>query len=93
MVGDSTLMTDKFKLGTYYLDDMYFLELTAYLSLPSPWLCADWEKTGIVSCSIVVVFCLCIFVLLFWNNRKKDNDDEAADPDDFVIRISEINIK
>ena len=89
MVGDSTLMTDKFKLGTYYLDDMYFLELTAYLSLPSPWLCADWGKTGIVSCSIAVVFCLCIFVLLFWNNRKKDNDDEAADPDDFVIRISE----
>ena len=89
MVGDSTLMADKFKLGTYYLDDMYFLELTVYLSLPSPWLCADWGKTGIVSCSIVVVFCLCIFVLFFWNNRKKDNDDEAADPDDFVIRISE----
>lgn len=89
MAGDSTLMTDKFKLGTYYLDDMYFLELTAYLSLPSPWLCANWGKTGIVSCSIVVVFCLCIFVLLFWNNRKKDNDDEAADPDDCVKRISE----
>ena len=38
-------------------------------------------------------YCSCllfsIFVLLFWNNRKKDNDDEAADPDDFVIRISE----
>lgn len=85
--GDSTLMTDKFKLGTYYLDDMYFLELTAYLSLPSPWLCANWGKTGIVSSSIVVVLCLCIFVFLLWHNRKEDNDE--ADPDDFVIRISE----
>ena len=89
MAGDSTLMTDKFKLGTYYLDDMYFLELTAYLSLPSPWLCADWGKTGIVSSSIIVILCLCIFVLLFWHNRKKDNDDEAVDPDDCVTRISE----
>ena len=87
MAGDSTLMTDKFKLGTYYLDDMYFLELTAYLSLPSPWLCANWGKTGIVSSSIVVVLCLCIFVFLLWHNRKEDNDE--ADPDDFVIRISE----
>lgn len=85
--GDSRLMTDKFKLGTYYLDDMYFLELTAYLSLPSPWLCANWGKTGIVSSSIVVVLCLCIFVFLLWHNRKEDNDE--ADPDDFVIRISE----
>lgn len=36
MVGDSTLMTDKFKLGTYYLDDMYFLELTglSFASFP-----------------------------------------------------------
>lgn len=89
MAGDSTLMTDKFKLGTYYLDDMYFLELTAYLSLPSPWLCADWGKTGIVSSSIIVILCLCIFVLLFWHNRKKDNNDEAVDPDDCVTRISE----
>ncbi|MFR5760062.1 MAG: hypothetical protein ACLUE2_22380 [Bacteroides cellulosilyticus] len=71
MAGDSTLMADKFKLGTYYLDDMYFLELTAYLSLPSPWLCADWGKDRYC----FLFYCSCLLFMhicpLFWNNRKR----------------------
>lgn len=89
MAGDSTLMTDKYKLETYYLDDMYFLELTAYLSVPSPWICADWGKNGIIACFATAAFCLCAFILLFLHNRKKDDNDEANNSDDVVLHISE----
>lgn len=93
MAGDSALMTDKYKLGTYYLDDMYFLELTAYLSVPSPWVCADWRKNGIIVCFATAVLCLCAFILLFLHNRKKDDNDEANSSDDVVLYISEKKYK
>lgn len=93
MAGDSTLMTDKFKLGTYYLDDMYFLELTAYLSVPSPWFCVDWGKNGIIACFAAAALCLCAFVLLFLHNRKKEDNDEANSSDDVVLHISEKKYK
>ncbi|WP_259300947.1 hypothetical protein [Bacteroides oleiciplenus] len=93
MAGDSTLTTDKFKLGTYYLDDMYFLELTAYLSVPSPWFCADWRKNGIIACFTIAALCLCVFILLFLHNRKKEDNDEANSSDDVVLYISEKKYK
>lgn len=89
MAGDSTLMTDKFKLGTYYLDDMYFLELTAYLSLPSLWLCADWGWSGIVVCLVIIVLCLCRLILSVRHHRKKRDDNEINGIDDFVLCVSE----
>ena len=91
--GDSTLMTDKFKLGTYYLDDMYFLELTAYLSVPSPWFYADWRKNGVIACFTIAALCLCAFILLFLHNRKKEDNDEVNSSDDVVLYISEKKYK
>lgn len=79
IAGDSTFIADEYKLGAYYLDDMYFLELMAYIAVPSPWFCADWGENGIVSCLIIVVLCLCALILLFLNNQKKGNEVDSSD--------------
>lgn len=89
IAGDPTLMVDECKLGTYYLDDMYFLGLTAYLSVPSPWVCADWRKNRVAACLVIVVLCLCVSILFFLRNRKKSDSNETNASDDFVLCISE----
>ncbi len=42
IAGNLSLCLPENKLGDYYLDNMYFLEVKAYLSAPSVWWCADW---------------------------------------------------
>ena len=89
IAGDSTLMTDKYKLGDYYLDDMYFLSLVAYLSVPSLWLCADWGGRAILSCLVMIAILLSVLIFFFLHNRNKQNNVETNPSDDFVMCISE----
>lgn len=89
IAGDSVLMVDKYKLGDYYLDEMYFLPLTAYLLVPSPWLCADWGEERILFCLSMVALFLLVFILFFVRNWNKTNKTEVNSSDDFVICISE----
>ena len=89
MAGNSMLMANEHKLGTYYLDDMYFLELTAYLAVPSPWLCTDWGECEIIVNLVVVILCLCILAFFVLRSRTRDDKNETNSSDDFVIRISE----
>lgn len=93
LVGDSTLMLEKYKLGTYYLDNMYFLELTAYLAIPSPWLCANWGENGIAVCFVMVAFILFALILFFLRNRIKRNSNDTNSSDDIVVCISEKKYK
>ncbi len=87
IAGDSTLMINKHKLGTYYLDNMYFLQLKSYLSLPSLWQCVNWREDGIVFFSAIIVICMLIFAFL--QNRKKNDKYKINNPDDIVKCISE----
>lgn len=87
--GDSTLMTAAHELGVYYIDDMYFLELSAYLSIPSFWYLVDWGESSITTCLVWVLLCLCALILLRLSNRKDGYCDETDNQDDFVKCISE----
>ena len=84
MAGNSMLMANEHKLGTYYLDDMYFLELTAYLAVPSPWLCTDWGECEIIVNLVVVILCLCILAFFVLRSRTRDDKNETNSSDDFV---------
>ncbi|WP_301062536.1 hypothetical protein [Phocaeicola sp.] len=42
-VEDTTIIASRYDLGTYYLDDMYTMQLTAY-ALPGFWCCVDWAN-------------------------------------------------
>ena len=67
IAGDSILCSPKNKLGDYYLDNMYFLEVKAYLSAPSVWWCADLGRKNIVVCigGVVLGICIMAFILIY----------------------------
>ncbi len=89
MAGDSMLIVDKYKLGDYYFDDMYFLKLSAYLVVPSLCLCVDWGETEILVCLIIVLFSLCAFAFVFLYNKKKRKSGKKYNSDDLVSYLSE----
>lgn len=67
--GDSTLYSSRHKLGDYYLDDMYYLEVAAYLSMPPVWRCVSWGDMKILLCMVVVLACIVCIILIWIKNR------------------------
>ncbi len=74
--GDSTFYFSKYKLGDYYLDDMYYLEVSTYLSTPSVWRCAGWEDEKILLCMVVFLACI-VCIILIWNKNRKMPDSSV----------------
>lgn len=71
LAGNPTLCLPENKLGDYYLDNMYFLEVKAYLSVPSVWWCADWRRMDLVLYvgGLILGICILVFLLIYNRNR------------------------
>lgn len=74
--GNLTFDSPIHKLGNYYLDDMYYIEVFAYLSAPSVWRCLGWGDMKVVLFMVVVVACIISIILIWMKNGKKLNDNE-----------------
>lgn len=74
--GNLTFDSPIHKLGNYYLDDMYYIEVSAYLSTPSVWRCLGWGDMKVVLFMVVVVACIISIILIWIKNGKKLNGDE-----------------
>ena len=87
IAGDSVLLTDKYKLDTYYLDEMYFYELTAYLRLPSPWQCASWLTKESKLYLMGIIFCIFVLVslLLIHISKKRHKNKEMKISENYVL--------
>ena len=71
--GDETIIASQNDLGTYYLDDMYTMRLTAYM-LPDFWHCVDWADhvLQILSCILCILLLgLAIYVGVNSIEREK----------------------
>ncbi|MBD9091087.1 MAG: hypothetical protein EGQ20_00930 [Bacteroides oleiciplenus] len=91
IAGNPSLCLPENKLGDYYLDNMYFLEVKAYLSAPSVWWCADWRRIDIVLCIGGLVLGICILAFLLIYNRNKIPDDKVDTlPSDVLVQPDEV---
>lgn len=54
-VGDTTIVVPPYDLGTYYLDGLYTMKLTAYMQLPA-WCCIDGRDTLLQVLSALFLF-------------------------------------
>lgn len=77
IVGNATFCLPENKLGDYYLDHMYFLEVKAYLSVPSVWWCVDWKRMDIIGCIGGLIMGICILVFLLIYNRSEVMGDKV----------------
>lgn len=90
IAGNPTLCLPENKLGDYYLDNMYFLSVKAYLSAPSVWWCADWRRMDIVLYIGVLILGICILVfLLIYNRNRVPNDKVNVLSSDVLVRHDE----
>ena len=90
LAGNPTLCLPENKLGDYYLDNMYFLSVKAYLSAPSVWWCADWRRMDIVLYIGVLILGICILVfLLIYNRNRVPNDKVNVLSSDVLVRHDE----
>ena len=77
IVGNATFCLPENKLGDYYLDNMYFLEVKAYLSVPSVWWCVDWKRMDIVLYVGGLILGICTLVFLLIYNRVRVPNDKV----------------
>lgn len=85
---DATFCSFKNKLGNYYLDDMYFLELSAYLLLPSVWQCVDWSQVNVIMCIVLALLCLLLIAFIFINNKRAKSIRVPLLSDDIISGIT-----
>ena len=91
IVGNATFCLPENKLGDYYLDHMYFLEVKAYLSVPSVWWCVDWKRMDIIGCIGGLIMGICIMVFLLIYNRSEVMGDKVEIlPSDFLVHPNEV---
>lgn len=91
IVGNATFCLPENKLGDYYLDNMYFLEVNAYLSAPSVWWCADWKRMDIIGCIGGLILGICILIFLLIYNRSEVIGDKVETlPSDFLVHPNEV---
>lgn len=67
---DSIFSSSKNKLGNYYLDNMYYLELSAYLLMPPVWQSADWSQINIIVCIVILLLCLSLIFFVYTSNKR-----------------------
>lgn len=90
IAGNPNLCLPENKLGDYYLDNMYFLEVKAYLSAPSVWWCADWRRMDIVLCIGGILLGIFILAFLLIYNRNRIPDDKVGTlPSDVLVQPDE----
>lgn len=74
--GDETIIASQNDLGTYYLDDMYTMRLTAYMLLDF-WHCVDWADhvLQILSC----ILCILLLGLAVYIGGQQYRKRKTAD--------------
>lgn len=72
-ISDAAFLSVANKLGDFYLDDMYYLKVAAYLYGPSVWRCADWKDFKIILCLVVIG--ISIILIVFRLNRKRSQHE------------------
>lgn len=78
-VGDTTIIASRYDLGTYYLDDMYTMQLTAY-ALPGFWYCVDWANPLLWAMSGLFLCIACAGGLSYARSRKHKKTEKANVP-------------
>lgn len=74
--GDDTICTSQNDLGTYYLDNMYTMSLTAYMQ-PVFWYCIDWRDNVLLVLSAFL--CLLLFGLVIYIRIQLHKKEEITD--------------
>lgn len=74
--GDKTTCTSQNELGTYYLDNMYTMKLTAYMH-PVFWHCIDWRDNMLLVLSAFL--CLLLFGLAIYIRIQLHKKEKATD--------------
>ena len=75
--GNEAIILPKYALGTYYLDGMYTMTLTAYMQF-SAWRCVDWTDTLFLVLSGLFLFsALAGLAMYVWSRlpTKEENTD------------------
>ena len=80
--GNETICTSQNNLGTYYLDNMYTMSLTAYMQ-PVFLYCIDWKDNVLLILSCFL--CILLFGLFFYVRIQLHKKEKATD-------VSEKNI-
>lgn len=78
-VGDTAIIASRYGLGTYYLDDMYTMRLTAY-ALPGFWCCVDWANPLLWAMSGLFLCIACAGGLSYARSRKHEKAEKANVP-------------
>lgn len=74
--GDKTICASRNDLGTYYLDNVYTMSLTAYMQ-PVFWYCIDWIDNMLLVLSAFL--CLLLFGLAFYVRIQLHKKEKATD--------------
>lgn len=83
--GDDEICASKNNLGTYYLDDMYTMRLTAYMQ-PVFLYCIDWKNNMLLVLSVFL--CLLLFGLAFYVRiqlHKKEMKTDVSEKSTYLI--------
>lgn len=75
-VGDETICASQNNLGTYYLDNVYTMSLTAYIQ-PVFWYCIDWTDNVLLVLSCFL--CLLLIGLAFYVRIQFYKKETATD--------------
>lgn len=80
-VGDEAVVDSRYDLGTYYLDSMYTMRLTAY-TMPGFWCCVDWTDALLWVLSSLFLFLVLVggafFVVGSRRNKQAAVSNEVA---------------
>lgn len=74
--GDDKICASRNDLGTYYLDNVYTMSLTAYMQ-PVFWYCIDWRDNMLLVLSAFL--CLLLFGLAFYVRIQLHKKEKATD--------------
>jgi len=85
--GNSAFCVPRNLLKTYYWDDMYLIEVKAYLKAPSFVVCVDWRRLDILNS--IIIGLLLLGGLVYVLNSNKNVSYETRDSDDLIYQISE----
>ncbi len=87
--GDSTLCVPANLLGTYYLDDLYVIEVKAYLQPPAAWKSAEWSSPEILTTLIIgVLMGIGLILYITYTYRKKPDSRPKILQEKYIYQLS-----
>lgn len=88
-VGDEAIIASRYDLGTYYIDSMYTMRLTAYMQL-SVWRCVDWTDGALVLCSCLLgLVLLAGWLAVYAASRRPEKEEKREEATTTTYRFGE----